>query len=78
MPALKSDNPLNAMINLNFVIKVQNPGQKTWQLTTARKCILFIKDEKLKLKLFDKVLDGKAQQYTFKIRNRLTIKFHSK
>lgn len=95
MPALKSDNPTNAMINLNFVIRVSEylgkkkvideNGKETeinlyskTQLTTARKCILHIKDEKIKIRLFNEVLEGTKQKYTFKIRNRLRIDFHSK
>lgn len=80
--ALKSDNQLNALINRNFIIRVlvdpkENPVSKT-QLTSANKLSNFINDEQLKLKLFNKVLDDGLDKYTFSIRNRLKINFHSK
>ena len=38
----------------------------------------FLAGEELKIKHFKKVLEGNLQVYTFLIRNRLKIKFHSK
>lgn len=76
--ALKSNNPTNAMINRNFIIQVKEPDWKKTKLTSANKCINYIKDEKLKIKLFNEVLSGQKQIYTFKIRKRLIIKFYSK
>ncbi len=82
MPALKSDNPTNAMINRNFVIRVlENPSENHYsntKLTTAKRLSNYLQDEKLKIKLFNKVLDGGKQEYTFHIRNRLKINFRSK
>lgn len=78
MKALKSDNPTNAQINKNFFIRVMLPDEKKNRLTSAKQCIKFIQDEEIKIKLFKKVLEGREQNYTFKIRNRLTINFHSK
>ena len=80
--ALKSNNQKNALINRNFIIRVQenpkdNPVKKT-KLTSANKLSGFINDEELKTKLFNKVLDGGKDKYTFMIRNRLRIEFHSK
>ncbi|MFE3847160.1 hypothetical protein ACFX5D_04155 [Flavobacterium sp. LB3P45] len=80
--ALKSSNPTNALINRNFVIRVldnpkENPVKNT-KLTSANKLSGFINDEELKIKLFNKVLDGGKDKYTFMIRNRLKIEFHSK
>ena len=80
--ALKSNNPSNALINRNFIIRVldnpkENPVKKT-KLTSANKLSGFINDEELKIRLFNKVLDGGKDKYTFLIRNRLKIDFHSK
>lgn len=80
--ALKSHNQKNALINRNFIIRVldnpkDNPVKKT-KLTSANKLSGFINDEELKTKLFNKVLDGGKDKYTFLIRNRLRIEFHSK
>lgn len=77
MPALKSSNPTNAMINRNFVIRYQETGKKGTFLIGAGKYSQLVGEE-LKIKHFKKVLEGEAQQYTFLIRNRLKIKFHSK
>ncbi|MFV8347280.1 hypothetical protein [Flavobacterium sp. ZB4P13] len=80
--ALKSHNPTNALINRNFIIRVldnpkENPVKNT-KLTSANKLSGLINDEQLKIKLFNKVLDGGKDKYTFLIRNRLKIEFHSK
>ena len=80
--ALKSHNPTNAMINRNFIIRVlenpqDNPIKKT-KLTSANKLSIFINDEELKIKLFNKVLAHGKDKYTFLIRKRLKIEFHSK
>ena len=80
--ALKSNNPTNALINRNFIIRVldnpkENPVKNT-KLTSANKLSGLINDEQLKIKLFNKVLDGGKDKYTFLIRNRLKIDFHSK
>lgn len=81
MPALKSNNRTYAKINKNFVIRVlENPktnALKNTKLTTARKLSNFI-DEPLKISLFEKVLYGRLDKYTFLVRNRLKIDFHSK
>lgn len=82
MPALKSDNPTNAMINRNFVIRVLvNPHENHYsntKLTTAKRLSNYLHDDKLKIKLFNKVLDGQKQEYVFLIRKRLKINFRSK
>lgn len=78
----KSLFPTNAIINRNFIIRVlENPKSnsvKNTKLRTANTISKLINDEKLKMKLFDKVLNGKADKYTFLIRNRLRIDFCSK
>jgi hypothetical protein len=78
----KSLFPTNAIINRNFIIRVlENPKSnsvKNTKLRTANTISKLINDEKLKMKLFDKVLNGKADKYTFLIRNRLRIDFYSK
>lgn len=80
--ALKSNNPTNAYINRHFIIRVlENPKEnplKHTKLTSANKLSRFLNDEQLKIKLFKKVLDGGKDKYTFLIRNRLKIDFHSK
>jgi hypothetical protein len=80
--ALKSNNPTNALINRHFIIRVlDNPKEnlvKNTKLTSANKLSGYLNDETLKIKLFNKVLDGGKDKYTFLIRNRLKIDFHSK
>ena len=78
----KSLFPTNAIINRNFIIRVlENPKSnpiKNTKLRTANTISKLINDEKLKMKLFEKVLNGQADKYTFLIRNRLRIDFCSK
>jgi len=80
--ALKSNNPTNAIINRNFIIRVlENPHEnhvKNTKLTSANKLSGYIKDEQLKIKLFKKILDSGKDKYTILIRNRLKIDFQSK
>ncbi|OXB01734.1 hypothetical protein B0A75_04645 [Flavobacterium oncorhynchi] len=80
--ALKSNNPTNAKINQNFIIRVlENPKEnhvKNTKLTSANKLSNYIKDEELKIKLFKKILFGEADKYVFNIRNRLRIEIQSK
>ena len=78
MPAVKSSNPTNAIINKNFIIRVQEADSKIIKLTSANKLSNYLKDEKLKIKLFNKVINGTKQEYTFLIRKRLKIVFCSK
>lgn len=79
---MKSLYPTNAVINKNFIIRVlENPKTnpvKNTKLRTANTISKLINDEKLKMKLFNKVLNGGADKYTFLIRNRLKIDFCSK
>ena len=80
--ALPSSNPTNAFINRNFIIRIlENPKDnpiKNTKLTSANKLSNFVNDEKLKIKLFNKVLDGGKDKYSFLIRSRLRIDFYSK
>jgi hypothetical protein len=55
----------------------ENPVRNT-KLTSTNKLSGLINDEQIKIKLFNKVLDGGKDKYTFLIRNRLKIDFHSK
>ncbi len=75
----KSLFPTNAIINRNFIIRVlENPKSnpiKNTKLRTANTISKLINDERLKMKLFEKVLNGQADKYTFLIRNRLRIDF---
>lgn len=77
MLAVKSHNPTTAEINKHFVIRYQVATEKGTKLIGAGKYSTLVGEE-LKIKHFNKVLDGQAQVYTFLIRNRLKIKFHSK
>jgi hypothetical protein len=59
--AVKSKNRTNVFINKNFVIVVleypkENHVKKS-KITTANKLSNYLKDEKLKISLFDKVID---------------------
>lgn len=80
--AKKSSNPKNALINQNFIIRVlENPKDnpiKNTKLTSANKLSSYINDEQMKIKLFNKVLNGGKDKYTFLIRSRLKIDFQSK
>jgi hypothetical protein len=71
----KSPNRTNVLINKNFLIRVvlDPKNNKVSQLTSANKLSNFINDEKLKTKLFDKVLSSTRDKETFLIRNRLRI-----
>lgn len=77
MPALKSKNKETAEINKHFVIRYEKADEKGTRLVGAGKYSQLV-GEQLKIKHFKKVLEGDAQVYTFLIRNRLKIKFHSK
>lgn len=79
-PAVKSKNRVNAYINKNFIIRVvvdPKTHKKTF-LTSANKLSNYILDDKLKIKLFDKVINSGLDKHTFLIRNRLKIDFCSK
>ena len=77
MSALKSSNPTNVIINKNFIIRYQNTDEKGSNLVGAGKYEQLVGEE-LKIKHFNKVLKGGLDKYTFLIRNRLKITFHSK
>lgn len=77
MAAVKSHNLTNAEINRHFVIRYEVATEKGTKLIGAGKYKDLVGEE-LKIKHFKKVLEGDAQVYTFLIRNRLKIKFHSK
>ncbi|MDL2143561.1 hypothetical protein QQY79_13605 [Flavobacterium tructae] len=80
--AKKSDNPTNALINRNFIIRVlefpKESDIKSTKLTSANKLSNYLKDEEMKIKLFKKILDEGKDKYTFLIRSRLKIDFQSK
>ncbi len=77
MPAIKSDCPTRAEINRHFVISYEIQGEKGSKLIGAGKYADLVGEE-MKTRHFNEVLNGKRYQYTFKIRNRLKIKFRSK
>lgn len=74
----KSTNQIEAKINKNFLIKYKEPKDKEFTLSTARKISFILLDEELKSRLFDKAMQSGLQILTIKIRERLTIKFHSR
>ncbi|WP_374173901.1 hypothetical protein [Flavobacterium tructae] len=80
--AKKSDNPTNAFINRNFIIRVlefpKESDIKNTKLTSANKLSNYLNDEEMKIKLFKKILDEGKDKYTFLIRSRLKIDFQSK
>jgi len=80
--ALKSDKPLNAKINKNFIILVlENPREnhvKNTKITSANKLSNYLQDEELKIRLFEEVLSNGKYKATRLIRNRLKIIFYSK
>ncbi|WP_445711877.1 hypothetical protein [Flavobacterium sp.] len=80
--AIKSDKPLYALINKNFIIRaLENPKGnplKNTKLTSANKLSDYLHDEPLKIKFFNKVLGGGKDKYTFLIRSRLKVEFHAK
>ena len=75
--AKKSNNPINALINKNFVIRYEEVDKKGTKLIGAGKYKQLVGEE-LQIKHFNKALEGKQQVYIFLIRSRLKIKFHSK
>lgn len=90
MPAVKSDNPLHAEINRYFNISVyefkgvamvngKQVNTYTYEgINSANEVAAYIGDEKLKIKLFNEVLDSGLDRYTILIRKRLKIIFYSK
>lgn len=80
--AIKSKNRTNVKINKNFIIRVlEDPKTnktKETKLTSANKLKNYVKDDGIVLKMFEKVLSSGEYKYTFLIRNRLKIDFHSK
>ncbi|PKB18367.1 hypothetical protein CLU82_3642 [Flavobacterium sp. 5] len=79
-PGKKSPDRTNVLINRNFIIRVivDPKNNKKTQLTSANKLSGLINDDKLKIKLFEKVLSSPRDKETFLIRNRLKIDFCSK
>lgn len=75
--AKKSIDPIIAEINKNFLIRVKKANEKHTFLLGAGQYKDLV-GEKLKNKHFKEVLGKGLQVFTFKIRNRLTIKFISK
>ncbi len=77
MPAIKSSNSINAIINRNFIIRYKNTDEKSTKLVGAGKYSQLVGEE-LKIKHFNKVLNSRLDKHTFLIRSRLKITFHSK
>jgi hypothetical protein len=76
--AKKSNNQMESRINKNFLIKYKDANSTNYTLTTARKLSFCLLDDELKSRLFIKALESGEQILTIKIRQRLTIKFHSR
>jgi hypothetical protein len=75
--AKRSNNPIVAEINKNFLIRWKDVQEGKANLVSAGKYHTIVGEE-FKDRHFKKVLEGLAQDYVFKIRNRLEIKFISK
>ena len=75
--AKKQKDRTQVFINKNFVIKYKLASENRFRLIGAGKYSTIVGEE-LKNKHFNKLLQSQAQTSTFLIRNRLTIKFHSK
>ena len=72
-----SSNPQVAKINLNFLIRWKNQNENKTNLISAGQYNKLV-GENLKIKHFNKVLNGGLDKYTFYIRKRLKIEFVSK
>ena len=77
MPALKSNNKERMLINKHFLIRITDVATGHTKLVGAGRYVTVVGEE-LKIKHFKKVLEGREQSYTFLLRKRLKIKFHSK
>jgi len=75
--AKRSNNPVVAEINKNFLIRWKDVPHGKVKLVSAGKYHTIVGDE-FKERHFKRVLEGLEQDYVFKIRNRLEIKFISK
>lgn len=73
----KSDNPLNAMINREFLIRWHQNDKPGSFLVSAGQYHKIVGEE-MRSRHFHKVLNGGLDRYTFLIRNRLKIEFISK
>lgn len=83
MAALPSDNPLHAEINRTYNIKMfeyceVDNTYKDIGICSANKVSKFINNEKLKIRLFNDVLDSGMGKSVKKIRSRLKIVFYLK
>jgi len=94
MPAQHSHNPLNAEINKYYIIHVAeykgtidiatpngNKKENIYypkQIVSAETLNRYVEDEKLKISLFNDVLNAGVELYTRMIRKRLKIEFRSK
>jgi len=94
MPAKPSDNGLNAQINKYYIIHVyEYKGSKTiatakgdkavneyypQEIVSANTLSRYLPDAKMKISLFNDVLEAGADVYTRLIRKRLKIEFRSK
>jgi hypothetical protein len=94
MPAKLSHNPLNAQINKYYIIHVYEYKATTTvatekgdkqinlyhpqQIVSAETLSRYVEDQKIKISLFNDVLDAGVDVYTRLIRKRLKIEFRSK
>jgi len=77
MPAIKSKDRVQVDINKNFVIRYSEDDKRVSKLIGAGQYDKLVGEE-LKIKHFKRVLEGRSQVYTFKLRRGLKIEFHSK
>lgn len=78
MAALKSNDQKRALINQNFIIRVTERNKKHTRLCGAGQYSKVLENEELKIKHFNKVLDGGLDKYTFLLRRGLKVEFLSK
>lgn len=80
--AVKSKDRTNVKINKNFIIRVlvdpKTNKTKETKLTSVNKLKNYVNNDSIVLNMFQKVLSDGKYKYTFFIRNRLKIDFHSK
>ena len=78
MAAIKSDDPIRAMINREFIIQIVDRATKHRKIIGAGQYAKHLNSEELKNKHFKKVLEGGMDKYTFLLRRGLKIQFLSK
>jgi len=74
---IRSKNKVRARVNKDFLIKYIRTGENWTRLIGAGQYHKLV-GVKLRDKHFKEIFEGKEQEYIYKIRGRLIIKFISK